>query len=149
MNFQCHLSKIIQSIFLDGPFNFLKEKIENKELEPDKHQQDVVIELQKIYEQVKSYQPPPQKGNLTKWFSFGKSKEEVSSAPKGLYIYGSVGGGKTMLMDLFYESCKVNKTKFAKSAERKMLSLFIKFIFKLLFQFSRSRKNAVFILIHS
>ena len=103
---------------LDGPFNVLKKKIENKELEPDKHQQEVVIELQKIYELVKSYEPPAQGSNLTKWFSFGKDKEEVSSAPKGLYIYGSVGGGKTMLMDIFYDSCKVNISKLIKLDER-------------------------------
>ncbi|KAL1505949.1 hypothetical protein ABEB36_005392 [Hypothenemus hampei] len=29
--------------------------------------------------------------------------------PNGLYIYGSVGGGKTMLMDLFYDICKVDR----------------------------------------
>lgn len=100
-----------------------------------------MIELQKIYEQVKSYQPPAQGSNLSKWFSFGKDKEEVSSAPKGLYIYGSVGGGKTMLMDLFYESCKVNVD--ANVAIYKKLFLNINFVFRLI---SRSRRNAVFIL---
>ncbi|OKL44407.1 cell division protein ZapE [Pseudovibrio exalbescens] len=33
---------------------------------------------------------------------FGKRKTAVA-APKGLYIWGSVGRGKTMLMDLFYQ----------------------------------------------
>nr|KAJ0200492.1 hypothetical protein LSAT_V11C600307220 [Lactuca sativa] len=30
----------------------------------------------------------------------------VPQAPKGLYIYGNVGSGKTMLMDMFYNSTK-------------------------------------------
>lgn len=33
---------------------------------------------------------------------FGKRKTAIA-APKGLYIWGSVGRGKTMLMDLFYQ----------------------------------------------
>ena len=30
---------------------------------------------------------------------------KLSNSPRGLYIYGSVGTGKTMLMDLFYDAC--------------------------------------------
>ena len=31
------------------------------------------------------------------------------SGLKGAYIYGSVGSGKTMLMDLFYKNVKINE----------------------------------------
>ncbi len=34
-----------------------------------------------------------------------------SSLPKGMYIWGGVGRGKTFLMDLFYENIQVNKKK--------------------------------------
>ncbi|MCO5608899.1 hypothetical protein L7F22_063117 [Adiantum nelumboides] len=38
------------------------------------------------------------------WTSFlSKGKEKPHSSVKGLYLYGGVGTGKTMLMDLFYE----------------------------------------------
>ncbi|PWA35982.1 AFG1-like ATPase family protein [Artemisia annua] len=33
-------------------------------------------------------------------------RPEVPPAPKGLYIYGNVGSGKTMLMDMFYSATK-------------------------------------------
>ncbi|KAJ9555024.1 hypothetical protein OSB04_009638 [Centaurea solstitialis] len=33
-------------------------------------------------------------------------RPSVPPAPKGLYIYGNVGSGKTMLMDMFYSSTK-------------------------------------------
>jgi cell division protein ZapE len=37
---------------------------------------------------------------------FGK-REQAGEALKGLYVYGEVGRGKTMLMDLFFETSAV------------------------------------------
>ena len=34
---------------------------------------------------------------------------KYSDSPKGLYLYGSVGCGKTMLMDFFHQTSHVNK----------------------------------------
>ncbi|XP_068471589.1 uncharacterized protein [Phaseolus vulgaris] len=51
-----------------------------------------------------------------KWVSYLKREKKLDSlvgrrptappAPKGLYIYGNVGSGKTMLMDMFYSATK-------------------------------------------
>ena len=34
-----------------------------------------------------------------------------SNLPKGMYLWGGVGRGKTFLMDLFYENIRVDKKK--------------------------------------
>lgn len=73
---------------------------------PDEHQQKVVEDLQKLYEHLKNYEPKSPTVGISKWFSFGEKKATEPDL-KGLYIYGSVGGGKTMLMDMFYDCCEV------------------------------------------
>lgn len=86
--------------------SILQKKIDDKSLLPDDHQKQVVSDLQNLYEKLKTYEPQSASGNLSKWFSFGTKKATVQDI-KGLYIYGSVGGGKTMLMDMFYDCCQV------------------------------------------
>lgn len=85
-----------------GPVSMLKQRIARGELMEDVHQMKVVQNLQRIYQEVHHYKPQ-QLNLLEKWF--GTKRRE---APKGLYIYGAVGGGKTMLMDLFYDCCQVS-----------------------------------------
>ena len=93
----------------------LKKKYEANELKHDDHQLKIAQELQRIYEQVHTYQPPdiiPTSSNeniLTKWLPFmsqPKNRLDPSKRLQGLYIYGSVGGGKTMLMDMFFDCCE-------------------------------------------
>jgi len=37
--------------------------------------------------------------------------KKFTNSPKGLYLYGGVGCGKTMLMDLFYDACPISHKK--------------------------------------
>lgn len=84
-----------------GPLEVLNQKIRNGELFHDEQQIKIAEELQKVFENIENY--TPQAENIfTRWFS---SKQDI---PKGLYIHGAVGGGKTMLMDLFYNCCDVS-----------------------------------------
>ncbi|KYN20939.1 Putative ATPase N2B, partial [Trachymyrmex cornetzi] len=85
-----------------GPVSILKQKIARGELVNDTYQTKVAQTLQQIYQEVQDYKPQ-QLNLLEKWF--GSKRRD---APKGLYIYGAVGGGKTMLMDLFYNCCQVS-----------------------------------------
>lgn len=99
-----------------GPQHILQQKCDANELKTDEHQRIVMNELQQLYETIQAYRPsetrPP--NLLSKWFK--TEHRAKSTAPKGLYIYGSVGGGKTTLMDLFYNSCNKVSSRFVRVA---------------------------------
>lgn len=75
--------------------------VDQCEILPDEGQKALAMELQRLYAVVteegffKSG-----KGLLASLVRTGKTRER----PSGLYIWGGVGRGKSMLMDLFYES---------------------------------------------
>ncbi|XP_022900557.1 putative ATPase N2B [Onthophagus taurus] len=89
----------------DGPtpVEVLNKKLKNGELLRDEGQTEVIEALQRLYENIQGYEPP-KKSLLNRLFN---KKKQVPI--KGLYIYGSVGGGKTMLMDIFFNCCKQEK----------------------------------------
>lgn len=87
-----------------GPIELLSERVKNGKLMHDDKQFQIAEELQRVYEDIEGYSI--QSENIfSKWFN------PKQAAPKGLYLYGAVGGGKTMLMDLFYDCCEVIQTK--------------------------------------
>ncbi|XP_033325894.2 putative ATPase N2B isoform X2 [Megalopta genalis] len=85
----------------EGPIGALQKKIASGELMKDVHQMKVAETLQGIYKEINGYRPE-EFSLVDKWL--GKKKK---APPKGLYLYGAVGGGKTMLMDLFYDCCQI------------------------------------------
>ncbi|MEZ5709464.1 MAG: cell division protein ZapE [Blastomonas sp.] len=71
------------------------------ELNPDPDQRagaEMLDRLQQALENV------PPRGSLL-WRTFAKKPEPV----RGMYMWGGVGRGKSMLMDLFYESLHINR----------------------------------------
>jgi cell division protein ZapE len=72
----------------------------------DAHQRDVMRHLQRLLDELA--RPP------LSWYhrllSFKKSRQ---TRVKGVYLYGPVGGGKTFLVDLFYQRlATINKARF-------------------------------------
>lgn len=65
------------------------------ELKPDAAQRAVAVRLDQLATQLSA--PPPHRGLLQRLFG-GAS----SPAPRGIYLWGGVGRGKSMLMDLFF-----------------------------------------------
>ncbi|CAG5109212.1 Similar to Putative ATPase N2B (Haematobia irritans) [Cotesia congregata] len=87
----------------NSPREVLKKKIANNELIQDDYQIKIVESLQQVYDDLKGYKPSKASSFLSKWLK----SSNANKPPKGLYIYGAVGGGKTMLMDLFYNCCQI------------------------------------------
>lgn len=73
--------------------------VERQELTEDTGQIAVLVQLQALLTQLEGYAPPAQK---KRWFSFGKTAAPATF-PRGVYIWGGVGRGKSMLMDLFFQ----------------------------------------------
>ncbi|OYU89315.1 MAG: cell division protein ZapE [Bradyrhizobiaceae bacterium PARB1] len=72
-------------------------------IEADPAQAQAVEAIAALDAALSTYEPPRKKGFFGRLFGGDKDAEP----PKGLYVHGEVGRGKTMLMDLFFESSSV------------------------------------------
>ena len=73
------------------------------ELKSDPDQQACAKRLAQLQEELEGVPP---KGSLL-WRTFGKKPEP----PRGIYMWGGVGRGKSMLMDLFYDNLDIRRKK--------------------------------------
>ncbi len=86
--------------------------MEAGELKPDIDQANAINALERLYEELSSYA----RSNIRKsnWVSRLFSRADSTlNIPRGIYLFGGVGRGKSMLMDLFYETAPL-------SAKRRM-----------------------------
>ncbi|XP_034478847.1 putative ATPase N2B [Drosophila innubila] len=101
------------------PMSEYEKRVSSGQLMVDTKQKETMQALDKLYNRIKGYQPTTQQTSDGGFFGklFGKKSSEDdpeddlnagSHAPQGMYIYGSVGVGKTTLMDLFYDCCEIN-----------------------------------------
>ena len=77
------------------------------EIEADPAQQGLIGRFERLERELSEHRLA-RKSSALGWL-FGK--REKARQIKGLYIYGEVGRGKTMMMDLFYESSAVKRKR--------------------------------------
>ena len=80
------------------------------ELMRDPTQKLAVEKLQSLHHALKGYQPA-EESFLSGWkdrFGLGRRND---APPMGLYLYGPVGRGKSMLMDLFFDTAPVERKR--------------------------------------
>ena len=93
-----------------SPNALYETKISSGELQPDKGQADAVMHLENLFEALQLAQHSRRVGPIRRLFGFGK---QAKDSVKGLYLYGGVGRGKTMLMDMFAKAAKpLNSQRF-------------------------------------
>lgn len=81
-----------------GPLAAYRTLINDGAINADPAQRVAIEKLQLLANRLATYEPPQR----TDFFTFFTRKR--GEVPLGLYMFGGVGRGKTMLMDLFYET---------------------------------------------
>lgn len=108
-----------------GPLAEYDARVQSGRLRDDEHQRTLIQALQDLHDTLMDYNAPKvvhpsiaslqpkKKSFLGSMFGGGggrkSNKPRISpDLPKGLYMYGDVGSGKTMLMDLFFDTLPSN-----------------------------------------
>ncbi|MGZ0188811.1 MAG: cell division protein ZapE [Alphaproteobacteria bacterium] len=97
------------------PVEALDALIASGEMRPDPAQRAAVEKLTELAARLDGYKPTPKSkgGGFLKRIGFGGGAKgaEMERPPEGLYIWGPVGRGKSMLMDLFFDHVQVQRKR--------------------------------------
>jgi cell division protein ZapE len=86
----------------------LRAMTEAGALQPDAAQMQVAVKLDRILTELKA-RKPASKSSALGWMFAQRRKPQTPIM--GLYVHGSVGRGKTMLMDLFFKLAPIEKKR--------------------------------------
>src|SRR3712207_6531776 len=84
-----------------GPLARYRAMLSSGRLTPDPEQQRVAEALETLHRALTGYRPP-RPGGVLAWL-----RPRPDEPPRGLYIHGAVGRGKSLLMDMFFADAAV------------------------------------------
>lgn len=93
-----------------GPVTNLALRRAAGEVHADPVQERIVERLQAVHDRLAAMSAHPEKPGLLARLGFGRPARPPAG-PQGLYIWGPVGRGKSMLMDLFFADAPVAKKR--------------------------------------
>ncbi|VDK55620.1 unnamed protein product [Anisakis simplex] len=111
--FQANAAAVATAPVSDEPWrnlvvrNAYLRKVDDGLLKLDEFQLRLTDQLDELLQQLSHYHPENTDNGWLSKILYGQEREV--KPPKGIYLYGSVGCGKTMLMDLFFERCTLKK----------------------------------------
>jgi cell division protein ZapE len=91
-----------------GPLAYYRERLAAGAIRPDPAQALAAEKLESLHHALAGYQPA--RGPAGWKERFGLSRRRVDP-PQGLYLYGGVGRGKSMLMDIFFRTAPVERKR--------------------------------------
>jgi cell division protein ZapE len=95
------------SISAAGPLARYRAGVAAGRIKPDPAQEAVARRLDRLHFELSGYRPSSVQASWRSLFKLDKHRP----VPRGLYIYGSVGRGKSMVMDLFFAAASVAKKR--------------------------------------
>ncbi len=91
----------------DGPMQRYRALVEQGRIRPDPAQRAAVEKLQLLHMRLAGYDPSKRMMVALGWLGFGRKAAKQDKFLTGLYLYGGVGRGKSMLMDVFFDGAPV------------------------------------------
>ncbi|MDI2091062.1 cell division protein ZapE [Commensalibacter oyaizuii] len=92
---------------MNWPSAVYQQRVRDGVLKHDEAQERVVLLFDQLCKELNIYQPAVHTSNSGLFGSLKSLWQKPVPSPKGIYLVGSVGRGKSMLMDLFYEQTSV------------------------------------------
>jgi cell division protein ZapE len=100
---------LVSSPLEDGPLPRYRALQRAGTLAHDSAQELAAEKLQSLHKALKNYHPREKASGWRERLGLGRRRE--AEAPQGLYIFGPVGRGKSMLMDLFFATAPVERKR--------------------------------------
>ncbi|KAG2210404.1 hypothetical protein INT46_004030 [Mucor plumbeus] len=103
-----------------SPIRRYDEITSNGLVRSDPDQRKVIAKLDDLWYELRQYQPKVYKEqgksrSWGRWFGYGNKEHSLipvdHNVPKSLYVYGNVGTGKTMVMDLFFDTLAITRKR--------------------------------------